>query len=212
MAMLKRWVGANFSDMGGESAELAWKHDEAHLRPELSPLRYAVYHPRLINRMIKRCAPGESSRFGNYYIREDEYEQSLATPVLVFSDGTSAVMAHFWIFKDELFETTDLKLNPEDVRALVNEMENRRRLALAKAHALQAMTDQLDKPAKRTKIPQDVRVAVWQRDGGACVECSNRQDLEFDHIIPFSMGGSNTVRNLQLLCEPCNRRKGATLG
>jgi 5-methylcytosine-specific restriction endonuclease McrA len=26
------------------------------------------------------------------------------------------------------------------------------------------------------------------------------------------MGGANTVENLQLLCAPCNKAKGATLG
>ncbi|MEO5790170.1 HNH endonuclease signature motif containing protein [Gelidibacter sp.] len=41
---------------------------------------------------------------------------------------------------------------------------------------------------------------------GKCREFDNNQKLEFDHIIPFSKGGSNTYRNIPLLCEPCNRR------
>lgn len=57
-----------------------------------------------------------------------------------------------------------------------------------------------------------MKIAVWQRDSGRCVECDSNEDLEFDHIIPLAMGGANTLRNLQLLCGSCNRRKGATLG
>jgi 5-methylcytosine-specific restriction endonuclease McrA len=30
-------------------------------------------------------------------------------------------------------------------------------------------------------------------------------------IIPVISGGSSTERNVQLLCEPCNRSKGATI-
>lgn len=60
---------------------------------------------------------------------------------------------------------------------------------------------------KRETIPQDVKNKVWQRDNGMCVECGSKEKLEFDHIIPFSKGGSSTYRNIQLLCEPCNRKK-----
>lgn len=56
-------------------------------------------------------------------------------------------------------------------------------------------------------IPQDVKLAVWQRDQGKCVQCGDSQYLEFDHIIPHSKGGANTVNNVQLLCRRCNLAK-----
>ncbi len=61
---------------------------------------------------------------------------------------------------------------------------------------------------RREAIPRVVQREVWQRDGGRCVECGTNEKLCFDHIVPFSRGGSNTVRNLQLLCEGCNGKKG----
>ena len=45
-----------------------------------------------------------------------------------------------------------------------------------------------------------------------CISGGNNENLEFDHIIPFSKGGSNTYRNIQLLCESCNRSKSAKIG
>lgn len=63
----------------------------------------------------------------------------------------------------------------------------------------------------REPIPESVRLFVWQRDKGQCVKCGSREKLEFDHIIPVASGGSSTERNVQLLCESCNRSKGATI-
>lgn len=62
--------------------------------------------------------------------------------------------------------------------------------------------------ARRERVPDAIRMFVWQRDGGTCVECNSRERLEFDHIIPVAEGGATTERNIQLLCETCNRRKG----
>jgi 5-methylcytosine-specific restriction endonuclease McrA len=63
----------------------------------------------------------------------------------------------------------------------------------------------------REPISKSVRIFVWQRDRGQCVKCGSRVRLEFDHIIPIAAGGASTERNIQLLCEACNRSKGATI-
>ena len=44
----------------------------------------------------------------------------------------------------------------------------------------------------REPIPDDVRIFVWRRDDGRCVKCGSQDKLEYDHIIPWSKGGSNT--------------------
>jgi len=64
---------------------------------------------------------------------------------------------------------------------------------------------------KRPTIPSDVKQFVWERDNGQCVECGSPEDLQYDHIIPFSKGGSSTAENLQILCGACNRSKGAKI-
>ena len=61
----------------------------------------------------------------------------------------------------------------------------------------------------RRLIPTHVKVEVWKRDGGKCVICGSTDDLHFDHIIPFSKGGSSTTAdNIQLLCARHNIGKG----
>lgn len=69
----------------------------------------------------------------------------------------------------------------------------------------------LSKP-RRESIPPRVRMYVWQRDQGRCVECGSKENLHYDHIIPWSKGGSNTERNIQLLCESCNLSKSDKIG
>lgn len=63
----------------------------------------------------------------------------------------------------------------------------------------------------RRTIPNDTRIRVAMRSGGRCSACGATRDLQFDHVLPFSKGGSDDEWNLQLLCGSCNRKKGARL-
>ena len=57
-------------------------------------------------------------------------------------------------------------------------------------------------------IPTSVKVEVWKRDKGKCVMCGSRDNLHFDHDIPYSQGGSSLLaKNIQLLCARHNLQK-----
>ncbi len=97
----------------------------------------------------------------------------------------------------------------EEFRLLVFEKADRERKHFKR---LAAMHDGEElQTCHREGIPEKVRLVVWRRDAGKCSRCGNRERLEYDHIIPVSEGGSNTARNIELLCEKCNRSKGAKI-
>ncbi|KQZ55154.1 hypothetical protein ASD54_07715 [Rhizobium sp. Root149] len=72
---------------------------------------------------------------------------------------------------------------------------------------------------KRVSVPAWAQLAVFHRDKGECRDCKrslagmiNQLETErYDHIIPLARFGPNDVTNLQLLCEPCNLKKAASL-
>lgn len=81
-------------------------------------------------------------------------------------------------------------------------------------HAIRVFHRQVDvgfEQGKSRHLSQEVKQAVWQRDGGKCVECGAEDYLEFDHIIPVAKGGANTAENIQLLCRRCNLKKSDRL-
>lgn len=49
---------------------------------------------------------------------------------------------------------------------------------------------------------------VIDRDGARCRHCGSTVDLSLDHIIPLASNGGDNLSNLQILCRPCNSRKG----
>ncbi len=68
------------------------------------------------------------------------------------------------------------------------------------------------RPERRRIIPSHVKMAVWQRDGGKCTKCGASDELHFDHVIPFSRGGTSiTIENVQLLCARHNLEKSAKI-
>lgn len=57
-------------------------------------------------------------------------------------------------------------------------------------------------------IPSAVKLEVWKRDRGRCITCGSTNNLHFDHVIPYSKGGSSLITsNIQILCARHNLEK-----
>lgn len=78
--------------------------------------------------------------------------------------------------------------------------------SLVRTHKRQMLIPQTERTSRL--VPHNVRLEVWHRDQGKCVQCGNKEYLEYDHIIPYSKGGASTTKNIQLLCRKCNLAKG----
>ena len=63
--------------------------------------------------------------------------------------------------------------------------------------------------AKRRKISNSKKKAVFENDKYRCVKCDSYIDLTIDLIIQIINGGSNDLDNLQTLCKQCNSSKCA---
>jgi 5-methylcytosine-specific restriction endonuclease McrA len=115
----------------------------------------------------------------------------------------------YYKFQGKFYWDND-DLSPDQVYALLVTRQQRQAQRIDRAQAMVTIGAQR-RPVERGVIPDDVKQFVWMRDGGACRHCGSTVELQFDHIIPVSMGGSSEPENLQILCGPCNRRKGASL-
>ncbi|MFT4034489.1 MAG: HNH endonuclease signature motif containing protein [Patulibacter sp.] len=126
-------------------------------------------------------------------------------PVAVLTDGSRT----WWMAGGEVVSGPG-DLAADDVAALLAERAERQARRLERAHAVRARHHQ---PAAGTRrgLSRDLRLAVWERDGGHCTQCGAAFELQYDHIIPVALGGATTLDNLQLLCGDCNRRKGAAI-
>ncbi len=128
----------------------------------------------------------------------------------------------FWLCRDVLWTARTVKplrhrsprISAVEVSAAVDVVLRQHGNALPPEwHCLSERKATLSPEARsRRALAVATRRAVMNRDGGRCVACGSAENLSFDHIIPFADGGADTVQNLQVLCLPCNRTKGRSVG
>lgn len=62
-------------------------------------------------------------------------------------------------------------------------------------------------------IRQAKRLAIYHRDGFACVYCATGSEygtgLSLDHVLAYELGGTNDATNLVTACGNCNSAKAS---
>jgi len=101
-----------------------------------------------------------------------------------------------------IFELIDAWKDQEGKRTV---FKFKLQLSYRQSGALASGTDQIEHDRI---IPTNVKMEVWKRDKGKCVLCGSKENLHFDHILPFSKGGTSLLaNNIQLLCAKHNLMK-----
>lgn len=120
-------------------------------------------------------------------------------PVLVTrKDGL-----RWWWYRDR-FWWDDEGLTATDVENIVLQTDlDRKQQSDAVARARVVLLGEAGAPLAEERVSESVRLAVWRRDLGRCVDCGSFESVVFDHIVPISQGGSDTAVNVELRCRSC---------
>ena len=111
-----------------------------------------------------------------------------------------------WLYQDVVYGVSGL-YSDNKKKLLILDFADKERQKFERL-AAKFSTEQTGTRQAGADPPENVCVEVWRRDQGKCAGCGSREKLEYDHIVPASRGGSKTARNVELLCETCNRSKG----
>ncbi len=132
---------------------------------------------------------------------------SLESPILLAEGGL--IFYQNRLFMPERIPRNDTEREEVLLRAKKLYFDEQAELSNLRAAVsnLEAAIEYTKNASKRQPIPEDVKLLVWARDGGACVRCGSKENLQFDHIIPVDKGGSNNEENIQILCQKCNLLK-----
>jgi len=107
-------------------------------------------------------------------------------------------------FKDKTFDTAQLEREIENLM-MDDDVSNKKGI-------YPFVLTRNERNLNIRAFSESQRRAAYERQQGGCVRCGKHfayEQMEADHITPWSKGGKTTVENCQLLCLDCNRRKSA---
>jgi hypothetical protein len=166
-----------------------------------TPKSGTVSNPKLLDQP-KETANGKLTANGLFYTAADDYKQGKRPPeqIRVYEKIREGI----WVYNG-VFSLVDAWQENNGGRQVF-----KFRLEL-KDEGLNLDDVSIELKHERM-IPSHVKQEVWRRDQGQCVKCSSKTNLHFDHIIPYTKGGTSLdSQNIQLLCRVCNLKKRANI-
>jgi hypothetical protein len=186
--------GAPYSDRVEENGEILIY--EGHDVP-----RNLAKIPKSIDQPL-RTPNGTLTQNGKFFEAAESFKRGLQEAELVrvyekIKDG-------IWVYNG-VFELVDSWIEKSEGRDVFK----------FKLHITDRTIDLREKRSKELKdldhnrmIPTSVKLEVWKRDKGKCVQCGSTDNLHFDHILAYSKGGTSLKpENIQLLCARHNLQK-----
>ncbi len=187
--LMSRRPNAPYSDeVQDEGLTIIYEgHDE--------PRREAGPDPKTIDQPLKTSS-GRPTQNGLFWSAAKQRGAGHEAEIVIVYEK---VLTGIWVYNG-LFRLVDAWLATDEFRSVC-------KFRLVSAE--QAGTNEPNEADEATRvIPSLVKREVWKRDKGRCRICGRDSDLHFDHIIPFSKGGSSRVaENIQLLCATHNLQK-----
>ena len=210
--------GMNFRLKGGHSVILMSVRKNSPYQDEISkdgsvliyeghdvPKTEGVSDPKRLDQPEYRYS-GSLTENGKFNKAAQEFKRGNKGPDIVqvyekikpgiWSDNGYFHLIDSWIKSDDLRKVFKFKL-----------------IAIETVRDESSPEDIIDVDVKRSRIiPSSIKLEVWKRDNGMCVQCQSKDELHFDHILPFSKGGTSIkADNVQLLCARHNLEKSAKI-
>ena len=191
MILMSTRVGAPYKDRVEESGRILIY--EGHDNPRPSEGR----KPKEVDQE-GRNPDGSLTQNGLFYNAAMEYKKRIREPEVV--KVYEKIKPGIWVYNG-LFSLLDAWKEESSGRSVY-----KFRLKVLEGDSIPSVdTTQIE---HTRMIPSAVKLEVWKRDEGKCVMCGAKDNLHFDHVIPYSRGGTSLdARNVQLLCVRHNLQK-----
>lgn len=169
------------------------------------PKRKGVSDPKALDQP-ERLTSGTLTENGKFYHAAQGYKAGKKGPDIV--QVYEKIKAGIWT-DNGFFHLVDSWTENDGVRSAFKF----KLVAVESVSDESAAEDVSSRFAERSRIiPTGVKLEVWARDGGMCVTCGATDELHFDHILPYSKGGTSLkAENVQLLCARHNLSKSAKI-
>ena len=162
-----------------------------------APRREIFKNPKNVDQP-SHTPSGKLTENGKFYEAAVDYKKGLRDPEVIHV--YEKIKSGIWVYNGQ-FKLTDSW----------TETQNGRSVFKFKLEILDSIPNEIgtnDSIEHTRVIPQSVKLTVWKRDNARCVKCGSNVNLHFDHIIPYSKGGTSLDEsNIQLLCQKHNLQK-----